>query len=192
MSKPIEPSDRVTASLPDAKSSHDSHLPATEVSRYVASTLVGREFHKVWMGNDAKYLDFPVMTALRLMILTYISHGMFMALNNGTPLVSEKVLAWKSCPMFMDLFKAMKVTKKLRVKGVKMSKKEMQNNSVVLNRNEKEFIYEVYRSHRVIDSPKLLKYTTEPGTPWSEVFGESEYIPNELIYQFYRNLEGDV
>lgn len=191
MSKLIELSDQKAASLSGDESSHDPHVAEAEASRYVASTLVGREFYRIWKRNDARYLDFPVMTALRLMSLTYISHGMFMALNNGAPLVSEKVKVWKSGPIFPDLFKAMQITKKLRVKKVKISEKERRNRSVTLYSNEREFIYDVYRSHKHINSPRLLAYTTEPGTPWNDAIGKQEYISNESIYQFYSNLEGD-
>ena len=191
MPKMIESCDPKTASLLGAESLHDSYVADAETSRYVASTLVGREFYRVWRAADARYLDFPVMTALRLMSLTYISHGMFMALNNGIPLISEKVEAWKSGPIFMDLFKAMQVTKKLRVKRVKMSKKEIQHRNVILSRNERAFIYDVYQSHHHISNPRLLTYTTESGTPWSDAKGKLKCISNESIYQFYSNLEGD-
>lgn len=191
MSKVIELSGPEAPPLQRAESSHDPHLPEGKISRHVASTLVGREFFRIWKRSDSRYLDFPVMTALRLMSLTYISHGMFMALNNGKPLISEKVTVWESGPIFLDLFKAMIVTKKLRVKKVTMSKKEILHKNVILNRSEKEFIYDVYQSHRHINSPQLLSYTTEPETPWSDVSGKQEHISNDSIYHFYHNLEGD-
>lgn len=165
-------------------------------SRFVASTLVGRELLGIWKARDRKNSHVPPMTPLRVVTLTYISHGIYMAFFGGTPLVSEEVKAWDHGPIFQELFDAtMKNTsKKWYVKRIPLSQNEMNATDVKLNPEEIQMIEVVYEAHKFIDDSNLLGLAVSNGTPWDDTQkrmpnSTNNNISNNLIFKFYREVK---
>lgn len=187
-----------TARAPEAKQSHEaSHLShasanpfASSRERYVASTLVGRRFHDLWMKGDHSDREIPPMTPIKLVSLAYIAHGMYMAFHNGKPLVSEKVRAWTYGPIFPELFNTIRIYGNDAVLDVSRSQKEQISYDVRLSPEETKFIDAAYQSHRRTVDTDLFAINHAVGTPWHDTWDGSEYrdIDNKLIFHYFREI----
>ena len=165
-------------------------------SRFVASTLVGRELLGIWKARDRRNSHVPRMTPLRVVNLTYITHGIYMAFYGGAHLISEEAKAWDHGPIFQELFDATlgNVSKKWYVKSIPRSQNEMNAKDVKLNPEEIQMIEVVYEAHKFLDDSNLLSLTVSDGTPWDDTRkrmpnSTNNNISNDLIYKFYREVK---
>lgn len=176
------------------------HLPTSSAkrdSRFVTSSLVGRTLLQIWKKKDKKNPDIPPMTPLKIVNLAYISHGIFMAFNDGVPLISEKVTAWDYGPIFSELFYGIMghESKKNHIKYVPYSRAEREATGiVVLKYEERQMIKAVYEAHKYLGDSQLLSLTTTNGTPWYKTWEESptskvKNVSNSLIYEFYKEIK---
>ena len=187
-----------TAREPEAKQPHEasslSHATAdafaSRPQRYVASTLVARRFHDLWMKGDHKDSKIPPMTPVKLVSLAYIAHGMYMGFHDGKPLVSEKVRAWTYGPIFPELFNAIRIYGNDAVLEVPQCQREMISHDVRLSPRETKFIDAVYKSYKHGSDTQLIALNHAVGTPWHDVWDGSEYrdIDNKLIFHYFREL----
>ena len=158
--------------------------------RYVASSLVARRFHDLWMKGDHKDSTIPLMNPVKLVSLAYIAHGLHMAFHDGNPLVSEKVRAWIYGPIFPELFNAVRIYGNDAVLEVPQCQREMISHEVRLSSVETEVIDAVYKSYKHKSDAQLIAKNHTVGTPWHDVWDGSEYrdIDNKLIFHYFRDL----
>ena len=158
--------------------------------RYVASTLVGRRFHDLWMKGGHLDREIPPMTPIKIVSLAYIAHGFYMAFHDGKPLVSEKVRAWTYGPIFPELFSAIRIYGNDAVLDVPQGKREQISRDVRLSPEETKFIDAAYQSHRRTIDTDLLAINHAVGTPWHDTWDGSEYqdIDNDLIFRHFRSI----
>lgn len=188
--------DRKRLDYNDEQNSHSVMKRRERRSRFVASTLVGRQLLGIWKARDRKNSHVPPMTPLKVVNLAYISHGTYMAFYGGTPLVSEEVKAWDHGPIFQELFDATlkNTSKKWYVKRIPLSQNEMNAKDVELNPEEIQMIEVVYEAHKFVDDSNLLSLTMSNGTPWDDIRKKmpnftDNIISNDLIYKFYREVK---
>jgi uncharacterized phage-associated protein len=130
--------------------------------------------------------DNPV-TPMKVQKLVYLSHGWFLALSKGQPLIKEKIGAWPFGPVIATLYKKFaKYSKKPITELAKDSNGEViridPRQSEVIALLDK--IWSVYGSMTAI---QLSNLTHETGTPWSQVYeeGASKIIPDTIIQQHF-------
>ena len=159
--------------------------------RYVASTLVGRRFHDLWMKGRHLDREIPPMTPIKIVSLAYIAHGMYMAFHDGKPLVSEKVRAWTYGPIFPELFNAIRIYGNDAVLEVPLCQREQISYDVRLSPKETKFVDAVYKSYKHGSDTQLIALNHAVGTPWHDTWDGSEYrdIDNGLIFHYFKNLE---
>ena len=187
-----------TAREPEAEQSHEasslSHANAdafaSSPQRYVASTLVARRLHDLWMKGDHKNSEIPLMNPIKLVSLAYIAHGLYMAFHDGKPLVSEKVRAWNYGPIFPELFNAIRIYGNDAVPEVPQCPREQIYYDVRLSPEETEVIDAVYKLYKHGSDTHLIALNHTIGTPWHDVWDGSDYrdIDNKLIFHYFRDL----
>ena len=157
---------------------------------YVASTLVARRLHDLWMMGDHQNREIPPMNPVKLVSLAYIAHGLFMAFHDRKPLVSEKVRAWTYGPIFPELFNEIKIYGNDAVLRVPEGQREKISYNVRLTSEETECIDAVYKSYRYRSDTQLIALNHAVGTPWHNTWDGSEYrdIDNGLIFHYFKNL----
>lgn len=155
---------------------------ANIAERFVASTLVAREFFDI-AGLDVPSKPF---TPLQLIKLTYIAHG-WSFVNLKTPLVSEDVYAWKYGPVFPRLYHTIKVFGSQPVDHVPQSRLEKESETKLVQ-NEKDLIKAVYDNYSDFSGVELTRMTHRHGTPWHKTWMISQngvVIGNDLIRDYY-------
>ena len=180
--------ERSTASASASPCGMDPMMAARQ--RYVASTLVGRRFHDLWMKGDHLDREIPPMTPIKIVSLAYIAHGMYMAFHDGKPLVSEWVRAWTYGPIFPELFNAIKIYGDDAVLEVPLCQREQISYDVRLSPAETGVIDAVYKSYKHGSDTQLIALNHAVGTPWHDTWDGSEYhdIDNGLIFRHFRSI----
>lgn len=124
------------------------------------------------------------LTPMKLLKLTYIAYGWYLAVTNGEKkLLNEQPVAWDLGPVFPSLYSNIKksyekwkITKKI---PVSFSENIDEQDKTFLNR-----IWDLYGKH---DGEYLSALTHEEGTPWSEVYckGCNSILTDESILKHY-------
>ena len=180
--------ERSTASASASPCGMDPMMAARP--RYVTSTLAGRRFLDLWTVEDSKDPCIPPLTRVKLVSLLYIAHGMYMALHDGKPLVSEKVRAWTYGPIFAEVFNETRMYGDRAIQNVPRGQREMISYDVRLSPEETGVIDAVYKSYKYGSDTQLIALNHAVGTPWHDTWDGSEYkdIDNDLIFRFFQNL----
>ena len=180
--------ERSTASASASPCGMDPMMAARQP--YVASTLVARRLHDLWMMGDHQNREIPPMNPVKLVSLAYIAHGLFMAFHDGKPLVSEKVRAWNYGPIFPELFNAIRIYGNDAVPEVPQCPREQIYYDVRLTSEETEVIDAVYKLYKHGSDTHLIALNHTIGTPWHDTWDGSEYrdIDNGLIFHYFKNL----
>lgn len=121
------------------------------------------------------------LTPMQILKLVYIAHGYHLGIF-GTPLIDNRIEAWKFGPVIPDLYHSIK---HFRDKPVKAA---IHEGIDPLGKNESVFVREVYEAYKGIDGITLSNLTHKAGTPWATVY--SRYItnipiPDDLIQHHY-------
>lgn len=155
--------------------------------RFVSSTLVAREFHRLAKAETPP----RDLTPIQLIKLTYLAHGWAFVYLGSKGLVNEKVEAWQYGPVFPSLYRALKDYGSSPVDEVPKTFKEQRHSDTYLYEDEKALIKSVYNTYKDLDGPQLITLTHQDGTPWkstwSRRFWNSEIKP-DLISSYYHDL----
>lgn len=124
------------------------------------------------------------MTPMKLLKLTYISHGYYLAFTNK-PLFDNKIEAWQYGPVIPDLYH---IIKRTNFQDKDYNILEMYSNKSLLKEDNK-FISVIWNAYKKFDGGQLSSKTHESGTPWDKVYnGESfKVINNQIIKEYYKN-----
>lgn len=130
--------------------------------------------------------DNKELTLMKLVKLTYISHGWYLALKNKE-LLGEPIQAWQYGPVVPSVYHTFKdygssqITKPVLEKFYTVSDKETKN-----------FLDEVWDVYGRFTGIQLSSLTHEEGTPWYIVWNKmdgkkhtSAIIPNTIIKEHY-------
>lgn len=132
-----------------------------------------------------KYGENGNLTPLKLIKLSYIAYGWYLALTEkAKELISEKPQAWELGPVFPSLYQNLKEYRKSAIK----EPINIQTNDIISDEDAKflDRIWEIYGNR---DGIYLSAITHTPDTPWSEVYpkGFNLQIPDELIFNHYKS-----
>lgn len=131
------------------------------------------------------------MTPIKLVKMTYIAHGWYLALTEGKPLFNEPVLAWRYGPIVQSVYNAFKKYGREQVTSLEF---DFSNRIIIVDdRKTREILERVWQVYKDFTGPQLSALTNKTGTPWDKVRylddGKSlviAIIPNALIFSFYR------
>lgn len=134
-----------------------------------------------------KYGDKGKITPLKLIKLSYIAYGWYLALNeNEVRLIDEKPEAWQHGPVFPNLYSKIKRYGKSVIKEpidiVLNDSPITDEDALFLDR-----IWEIYGKNH--DGIYLSAITHRSDTPWSEIYpkGYNLEIPDDIIFKHYKN-----
>lgn len=128
------------------------------------------------------------LTPMQVLKLVYIAHGYRLGFF-GTPLISNRIEAWKFGPVIPDLYHAIKDRRDKPVE-------ELTGGSFGgdLDEDEKSFVKMVYEVYQDRDGIELSMLTHRDGTPWQQVYRADRSniaIPDDLIQNHYHELVSD-
>lgn len=144
---------------------------------YPAVTIANYFVRKGLEDNDLE------MTPMKVIKLTYIAHGWYLALT-GNPLINEEVEAWRYGPVINSVYQAFKEYGKSRIKAPY---------SAVMLLNEGDdlkFLERIWEVYKGFTGLQLSSITHQPNTPWAKTW-QAEFektIPNDLIKNHYEEL----
>ena len=133
-----------------------------------------------------KHQDDNTLTPMKLIKLTYIAYGWYLALRDGKELVDEKPQAWDLGPVMPTLYHKLKQYGGSKVTAPIYSEhkkhEELSDNDIYFL----DFIWKKYGSYNGIE---LSAITHTKGTPWSEIYpkGTNLDIPKSLIKSHYES-----
>jgi uncharacterized phage-associated protein len=131
-----------------------------------------------------KYSESGDLTPLKLIKLSYIAYGWYLALTEGKKLINDKIEAWELGPVFPSLYQNLKEYKKSAIK----EPVKIQTNDTISDEDSKflDRIWEIYGKR---DGIYLSAITHTPDTPWSETYpkGFNLEIPDALIQAHYKS-----
>lgn len=131
-----------------------------------------------------KHSDDPTLTPMKLIKLTYIAYGWYLALSEGKSLVNEKPQAWDLGPVIPSLYHNLKKYGGKRVTEPVL----IQKNEVILD-DDAYFLDFIWDRYGKYDGIHLSAITHTQGTPWSITYpkGYNLQIPDDLIRNHYQD-----
>lgn len=129
------------------------------------------------------------LTPMQVLKLVYIAHGYHLG-HFGTPLISNRIEAWKFGPVIPELYRAIKDRRDKPVEqltGVHLIDDDLDD-------DEKGFVRMVYGAYQDRDGIELSMLTHKDGTPWHQVYRADRSniaIPDDLIQHHYHELLSD-
>lgn len=120
-------------------------------------------------------------TQMQLLKLVYIAHGWMLATSNQ-PLIYNQVEAWQYGPVIPELYH------ELKYNGAKPIERPILSEEVSFSPHEEHVIDFTFKNYGNFSAFQLSDITHASNTPWSETFGKSNYIPDNLIANHYKEL----
>ena len=132
-----------------------------------------------------KYGKEGELTPMKLLKLTYIAQGWYLALTDGKQkLIDEDVEAWDYGPVFPSLYR------NLRQYGRKIVTDSIPNSTEKkVTETDAKFLDTIWSRYGVYDGVVLSAMTHTDGTPWKEYYGKSKnaIIPTKVIFDHYKS-----
>lgn len=116
------------------------------------------------------------ITNLKLQKLLYYAQGLHLAIHNGVPLFSEKVLAWEHGPVVENVYHDYKINGSQIIE-----RPETKSN---LEESQLEFIKEIWKIFGQFSAWKLREMTHEE-SPWKET-PQSEEITQGKMQSYFK------
>ena len=130
------------------------------------------------------------LTNMKLQKLVYFAHGFALALNHDG-LFREPVRAFQWGPVIPDLYNAVKHYGSSPIlKKIPLRTGELQIDLRDKDSSATQLIEMVWKKYGSFSAAQLSTITHRPGTPWSQVWNDTEFgvIPNDLIRYHYTSL----
>jgi uncharacterized phage-associated protein len=131
--------------------------------------------------------DRNTLTPMQVLKLVYIAHGYSLGFRR-TPLIKNRIEAWKYGPVIPELYHAVKHWRDHPVQIIDLK------SNTDLEDDDKNFVDEVYSAYKDYDGIDLSALTHQPLTPWDTVYNPLAFgnpIPNNLIEHHYRAMISD-
>lgn len=125
------------------------------------------------------------LTPMKLIKLTYISYGWYLALTGKKErLIDESPVAWDFGPVFPSLYFSLKKYGKGEIK----EKIPNAVNDEDISIDDKKFLDKIWDLYGRFDGIYLSALTHKEGTPWQKVYCKdcNSVISDEDIYEHYK------
>ena len=136
------------------------------------------------------------ITLIHLLKLTYISHGVHMALRDSKGLFTEQVEAWKYGPVIPSVFFAFRhhVTFNHATFNITIPESPDRYKSIE-DAEDIDILNLIWGKYAACTGPQLIEVTHQKGTPWHDIwykedgqYRRSAVIPNEKIKAYYHEM----
>jgi uncharacterized phage-associated protein len=132
------------------------------------------------------YADDGELTPMKLLKLTYIAYGWYLAVSEKTrKLLNEQPVAWDYGPVFPSLYSNLKRVGDLKIKD----KLPNQSLGEIISEEDKIFLEKIWSIYGKFDGVYLSALTHQEGTPWKEVYcvGCNSILNDDSIYEHYKS-----
>jgi uncharacterized phage-associated protein len=144
--------------------------------------------------------DGTALTPMKVLKLTYISHGWYLALSaNGNPLLNEAVQAWKYGPVIPSVYRAFK---KYENGQILAHERDARTGTIpeITDGDVSAFLDKIWDVYKHYSGLQLSTLTHKDNTPWDTVWNKNDgksrmsvVIPNDIIKEYYqRKNQGEV
>lgn len=130
-----------------------------------------------------KYGEVGDLTPMKLLKLTYIAQGWYLALsNNQAKLINEDVQAWDYGPVFPSLYQSLKKYGKTKITNP-IPQPQDEN----VTEQDAKFLDKIWSKYGQFNGVILSAMTHTSGTPWKDSFkrGQNVVIDSDKIYEHY-------
>ncbi len=132
-----------------------------------------------------KYADKGNLTPMKLIKLTYIAYGWYLALTDKKErLTDELPLAWDFGPVFPSLYESLKGY------GGSVIKEKIPNrvDDDTIKPDDKKFLDKMWNLYGRYDGIYLSALTHKKDTPWKKVYakGTNAVISDDDIFEHYK------
>ncbi len=132
-----------------------------------------------------KYGKIGEFTPMKLLKLTYIAYGWYLAITDGKArLTDEHPIAWDMGPVFPSLYGSIKRNyKKWNIRTVIST---ASRESII--EKDKAFLDKIWAIYGRFDGVYLSALTHQDGTPWRNVYCKGCNVPlkDADIYRYYK------
>ncbi|OIQ19328.1 MAG: hypothetical protein BM557_06390 [Flavobacterium sp. MedPE-SWcel] len=131
-----------------------------------------------------KYPNDEQLTPMKLIKLTYIAYGWYLALSDGEQLVDEEPQAWDLGPVLPTLYESLKKYGGNKVKEPIFLKSAVND---AISDQDSDFLDFIWDKYGNCSGRELSAITHTKGTPWSLVYpkGYNLTLPKELVKKYY-------
>lgn len=129
------------------------------------------------------------MTPMQVIKLVYIAHGWHLGYFNS-PLINERVEAWKFGPVIPSLYQELKCYGSGPV-GSMLRAPLLEEGALANSGSTAALLDHVWNRYNRFNGLQLSTLTHQPDTPWAATYQPSlwasnDVIPNDLIAQHYQ------
>ena len=124
------------------------------------------------------------LTPMQLLKLSYIAHGYSLGLRS-TPLIRNRIEAWKFGPVIPDLYHTLKLHRDQPVQRIPRYPSDD------LEDDEKILVNAIFDAYGDLSGLALSNLTHKGGTPWAKVYQPNIHgiaISNDLIEEHYKEI----
>lgn len=136
------------------------------------------------------------LTPMKLLKLVYLSHGWYLGLNDGKPLISEAVQAWRFGPVITSVYHGFKDFKDSPITRLGFDPLTM-GYPVVSSEEKTPLLNKIWDIYKDWNGLQLSALTHETGSPWDTVWNKQggkdklgAIIPNAIIAEYYMRKAG--
>ncbi len=125
------------------------------------------------------------LTPMQIQKLVYLSHGWYLAFNNGNPLITDEIQAWQFGPVIPELYN------KFKKFGSGIIDELDPLSCAVIDATVTPFLDAIVDSYGQFHAFQLSALTHETDSPWYEVYyrcGKFAPIPNTKIFDYFAKL----
>lgn len=136
------------------------------------------------------------LTQMKLQKMVYFANGYHLA-KYGEPLVEERFQAWKFGPVIPKIYQDYKFYGSDPIFETRYSGFDnfAAANLEILSESARDAIDFTWKATKDVSAAQLSNWTHLPGSPWSQVYNESDketVIQDELIKNYFENFLSSV
>ena len=143
---------------------------------------------KEHISEDEEYEVYEGITHLKLQKLLYYAQGVFLSMNGGNKLFSEKIMAWEHGPVVEEVYFKYKDSGRNNIEVVSNSNSDAIIRKIENDSNTSNILNMVYSNFAIYTAWQLREMTHEIGTPWDITVkkdGLNHEIKTKLIKDYF-------
>ena len=131
------------------------------------------------IAENEEYEVYEGITHLKLQKLLYFAQGVFLSMNNGNKLFSEKIMAWEHGPVVEEVYFNYKDNGRNFIDLISNEENDKIIEKIENDSNTSNILNMVYSNFAIYTAWQLRDMTHEPGTPW-DVTVQKEGLNHEI------------
>lgn len=131
------------------------------------------------IAENEEYEVYEGITHLKLQKLLYFAQGVFLSMNNGNKLFSEKIMAWEHGPVVEEVYFNYKDNGRNFIDLISNEENDKIIEKIENDSNTSNILNMVYSNFAIYTAWQLRDMTHEPGGPW-DVTVQKEGLNHEI------------